>query len=87
MDCKIPTAIDFKSKLGFNQHDIIMTKEQLVLQKLIKVFAKEKILIQHSVLKYRIDLYFPDHKLAIGVDERGHKDREDKEEDKEDKEE
>ena len=87
MDCKIPTATDFKSKLEFNQHDIIMTKEQLVLKKIIKVFVKEKILVQHSVLKYRIDLYFPDHKLAIKVDERGHKDREDKEEDKEDKEE
>ena len=49
MDCKIPTAIDFRSKLGFNQHDIIMTKEQSVLTKIIKVFAKEKILIQHSV--------------------------------------
>ena len=27
MDCKIPTATEFRNKLGFNLHDIIMTKE------------------------------------------------------------
>ena len=30
---------------------------------------------QHSVLGYRIDLYFHKHKLAIEVDELGHADR------------
>ena len=34
----------------------------------------KKILLQHSVLRYRIDLYFPRHKLAIQIDEKGHKD-------------
>ena len=28
---------------------------------------------QHSVLSYKIDLYFIEHKLAIEVDENGHK--------------
>ena len=32
----------------------------------------KKILLQHSVLGYRLDLYFPKHKLAIEVDEKGH---------------
>ena len=31
----------------------------------MKVFESEKILLEHSVLSYRIDLYFPEHKLAI----------------------
>ena len=30
---------------------------------------------QYSVLGYKIDLYFRDYKLAIVVDEKGHKDR------------
>ena len=30
---------------------------------------------QNSVLGYRTDLYFHDYRLAIEVDEKGHKDR------------
>ena len=41
----------------------------------MKVLATEKILLQHLVLGYRIDLYFPEHKLAIEVDEKDNKDR------------
>ena len=32
----------------------------------------KKILPQQSILSYQIDLYFPKHKLALQVDERGH---------------
>ena len=32
-------------------------------------------MLQHSVLGYRTDLYFPKHKLAIEVDEKGQTDR------------
>ena len=46
------------------------------------MFANEKIKPQHFVLnKYYIDLYFPEHKLAVGVDEKVHLDR-NKDEDK-----
>ena len=48
----------------------------------MKLFAKEKILLQHSVLDYKIDLYFPKHKLAIPVDEKRHTDRDEKKEKK-----
>ena len=30
---------------------------------------------QYKVLNYRIDLHFHDYKLAIEVDKKGHKDR------------
>ena len=30
MECRTPTAITFRTKLEFNQHDLIMTKEQSV---------------------------------------------------------
>ena len=42
-----------------------MAKEQSVLTKIMKVFATDEILLQHSVLSYRIDLYFAKHRLAI----------------------
>ena len=52
-----------------------MTKEQSVLTKVIKTFLREKILLQHFVLNYRIDLYFPERKLAVEIDEKGREDR------------
>ena len=55
-----------------------MSKEESVTIKIIKVFSNEKILLQHSVLNYQIDLYFSEHKLAIEVDEKGHTDRDEK---------
>ena len=75
MYCRTPTAIEFRTKLRFNQHDLITTKEQSVLTKIMKVFASKEMLLQHSVLRYRIDLDFPKHRLAIEVDDKGQKDR------------
>ena len=43
MDCRTPTAIEFRTKLGFNQNDIIMTKQQSVLTRIMKIFASKKI--------------------------------------------
>ena len=37
-----------------------------------------KILLQHSDLDYRIDLYFYVHKLAIKADVKGHTDRDER---------
>ena len=51
-----------------------MTKEESVLTKILQVFARDKILQQHKVLKYYIDLYFLDYELAIEVDEKWHQD-------------
>ena len=38
-------------------------------------FEGENMETQCSVLKYKIDLYFHEHKLAVEVDEKGHKNR------------
>ena len=43
---------EFRIKLGFAPNDIIMTKEESVLTKIIQLFTREKILQQHKVLKY-----------------------------------
>ena len=42
IDCRTPAAIEFRSTLGFKQNDVIMTKEQSILTKIMKVFASEK---------------------------------------------
>ena len=52
-----------------------MTQEQSILSKIVTLFATKKIMLQHNVLGYRIDAYFPKYKLAIEVDEQGHNDR------------
>ena len=77
MHCRVstPKSIEFRSKLGFNQYDITMTKEQSVLQSVMDEFEGENMKTQYSVLGYRIYLYFHDYKLAIEVGEKGHEDR------------
>ena len=55
-----------------------MCKEESVTMKITKIFSSEKILLQHSVLNYQIDVYFSDCKLAIEVDEKRHTDRDKK---------
>ena len=75
MDCRPTPAVTFKTKLGFNQHDLIMTQEQSILSKIVTLVATEEIILQHNVLGYRTDEYFSKYKLAIEVDGKGHKDR------------
>ena len=51
-----------------------MGKEQLVISKIIKSFSNEKILLQHGVLGYTIDLSFSENKLSIEVNDKEHTD-------------
>ena len=77
MHCRVstPKSTEFRSKLGFNQYDITLTKEQFVLKSVADAFEGENMQTQYSALGYRIDLYFHENKLAIEVDEKGHKDK------------
>ena len=75
MDCRTTPAINVKTRLGFSQHDPIITQEQSILSETMTVFAAEEIMLQYNVLTYRIDAYFSKYKLAIEVDEKGHNDR------------
>ena len=45
------------------------------MKSVIDAFEGENMQTQYSVLGYRIDLYFHDYRLAIEIDEKGHKDR------------
>ena len=77
MHCRVatPKSIEFRSKLGFKQYDITLTKEPSVLKSVMDAFEGENMQTQYSVLAYRIDPCFHDYKLATEVDEKGHKDR------------
>ena len=77
MDCRAATAVEFRTRLGFNQRNPIMTNVQSVLTKIMKMFSNEKIIQQQHVLYYIIDLYFLEHRLAIEIDEFNHVDRTD----------
>ena len=51
-----------------------LNKEDSI-EEIIKITCSgENISLQHSVLSYEIDIYFPGHELAIEIDELGHTD-------------
>ena len=42
MDCRTTSAYKFRARLGFKQYDVILTKEQSVLTKLLSSFEGER---------------------------------------------
>ena len=68
-----PLAIQLSDALNIKTSIKIVSKETQFMYQLMIAFKGEIMLDQHSVDKYRIDLYFPDYKLAIEFDEQyGH---------------
>ena len=65
MDCRTTPAVNFETRLGFNQHDPIMTQEQPILSKIVPLVAVEEMILQPNVLGYIIDAYFSKHKSVI----------------------
>ena len=68
-------AHKFRTRLGFRQYDVILTKEQSLLTKIKSSFKGENMQTQCTVLSYWIDLYFHDYELAIEIYENGYYDR------------
>ena len=66
---------NFRLLLGFNEHDIFLTKDQSIINKLLEMFSREDISLQHFVLGYKIDAYFVKYKLAVEIDEHNHEQR------------
>lgn len=50
----------------------VMSVEQSTIRNIMRAFKNEEMVQQYSVKKYRIDLYFPKHKLAVECDENSH---------------
>ena len=42
MDCRVPTTVEFRTKLGFNKYDIMINKEQWVLTKKKRNYLRKK---------------------------------------------
>ena len=57
------------------QYDAILTKEQLVLTKIMSSFEVENMQTQYNGLSCRINLYFHDYNLTIEIVENGHRNR------------
>lgn len=51
---------------------VSVTKEQITANQIVKAFSHLRSIHQFSVRPYFIDLYFPDHKIAIECDEDNH---------------
>ena len=73
MDCRTTSA--HKSRLGFKEYDVILTKEESVFTKIMSLFEGENMKTQYNALDYRINLYFHDYKLAIKFDENGYSEK------------
>ena len=67
MNCRTTMAHKFRTGLGFKQYDVILTKEQSVLTRIMSSFEGGNMQTQFKVLSYRIELYFHDYKLAIEI--------------------
>ena len=42
MDCRVPTTVEFRTKLGFNKYDIMINKEQWVLTKKKEIICERR---------------------------------------------
>ena len=71
---------NFRLLLGFADHDLFLTKEQSIINKLLETFSREEISLQHFVLGYKIDAYFIEYKLAVEIDKHNHKERDNEKE-------
>ena len=72
MDCRTTAKYKFRTRLTCKQFDVILTKEQSVLTKIMTLIEGENMQTQYSVLGYRTDLYFRENKLEVEVDEIDH---------------
>ena len=68
MDTRTTKTVKFRTKFKINQHDALLTKEQLIGSKIVKTFSNEKVREKFFVLNEKIDFYLPRHKLTIEVD-------------------
>ena len=75
MACRTTSGHKFIARLGFKRYNVILTKEQSLLTKIMSSFEGGNMQTQYNVLSYGIDLYFHDYTLAIEIDENGHSDR------------
>jgi len=76
---RMPNAVQLAHVLDMNIYLALnCTKEQQFINDIFHAFKDEKMAYQYPCGPYKIDLYFPEYKIAIECDEFGHKDRDQK---------
>ena len=77
LNIKTVKAGELKIKLGFNQLDPIMSKQQSIGLRIRRAFPNEEIIADFYVKEfdYMVEFYLQKRKLATEVDELCHKDR------------
>ena len=75
MGCRATLVHEFRTRWGFKQCDVNLTKEQSLLTKIFHSFEGGNMQRHYNVLRYGIDLYFHDYKFPIEIDENVHRDR------------
>ena len=71
-----PKAVELLRKMGSTIHQYkYVRKETETISYVTRAFKGEEMIDQYHVDGYRIDLYFPVHKLAVECDEFDHRDR------------
>ena len=70
MDCRTTLSHRFRTRLGFKQYYVILTKEQSMLTRIMNSFEEENMQTQSNVLANKIDSYFHDYKLAIKINKK-----------------
>ena len=66
---------NFRTILGFKEHDIMHVTEKTTLDSIKNAFADENMQTRTRVLRYETDIYFHDYKLAVEIDEKDQQDR------------
>ena len=66
-------VMDFANIIGLEAHSfVIPSVEATTLKCITEAFSGEDMKEQFGIKNYRIDMYFPDYKLAIECDDSGH---------------
>ncbi len=74
--CRSENMDEIHKELESNRYEtVIIPVEVTTLNFIQESFRSHESIRQYTVLKYRIDLYFPKYKLAIECDENSHKNR------------
>ena len=71
--CKLPEATELIKKLGHNQDNIMVWEETSIVEKIIKLFPNEYIVLNKKFNNRKPDLWFKNHNLIIDVDEGNYK--------------
>ena len=70
--CKLPIAIKFRKKLGYNHNDITVREEISIPEKTIKLFPHENIALNKKFKNRKPNIWFKHHDTTVEVNEGNH---------------